>query len=205
MNILSLTILVLPKPHSIGKNLNNLKIVNKNNINDVNEQFKRNLNDHNYMILYFNQDCYYSSGFVNTFRTDVDFIIIGNNKNKKYTKNEPFSVTKGYGIEIHFNKAIKSLYRFFDSYNDEKMKYLSFIDLSNFDNSQITNMNSMFYGCSSLKLIDLSNFDTSKVIDMEFMFYGCSSLESIDLSNFGTSKVIDMEWMFYGCSSFRIY
>ena len=39
--------------------------------------------------------------------------MIENKKYKKYTKNEPFNVTKGIGIEIHFNKAISDLFSFF--------------------------------------------------------------------------------------------
>ena len=35
----------------------------------------------------------------------------------------------------------------------------------------------MFYKCSSLTNIDLSNFNTQNVTNMEDMFYGCSSLK----------------------------
>ena len=62
---LSLIILVMSKPISKFRNASNLKIINKESANGLNEQFKRNLNDDNYMILYFNQDCKYSSGFTN--------------------------------------------------------------------------------------------------------------------------------------------
>ena len=78
---------------------------------------------------------------------------------------------------------------------------LTAIDLSNFDTSNVTDMNYMFLECSSLESIDLSNWDTSKVTGMSRMFDGCSSLESIEgLSTFDTSKVTDMEVMFRGCS-----
>ena len=46
---------------------------------------------------------------------------------------------------------------------------------------------SMFYGCSDIKEIDLSNFNTSNVKNMDFMFYDCSSLTSLNLSNFDIS------------------
>ena len=45
----------------------------------------------------------------------------------------------------------------------------------------------MFYYCSSLILLNLSNFDTSQVTDMEDMFSHCSSLISLNLSNFNIS------------------
>jgi len=73
------------------------------------------------------------------------------------------------------------------------------IDLSNFNTSQVTEMESMFYGCSSLTSINLSNLDTSQVEDMESMFDGCSSLTSLDLSYFDTSQVMYMTYMFCDC------
>ena len=59
----------------------------------------------------------------------------------------------------------------------------------------------MFYNCFSLTSLNLSNFNTSNVTDMEGMFYGCSSLTSLNLSNFNTSKVTNIYNMFDGCSS----
>ena len=78
---------------------------------------------------------------------------------------------------------------------------LTSLDLSNFDTSQVTHMLYMFYNCSSLISLDLSNFNTSNVTNMESMFAYCSSLTSLDLSNFDTSQVTDMFYMFPYCSS----
>ena len=72
---------------------------------------------------------------------------------------------------------------------------------NNFNTSNVTNMNQMFYGCSSLTSLDLSNFNASKVTTMRYMFNTCSSLTNLDLSNFNTSKVTDMARMFYYCLS----
>ena len=169
----------------------------------MNSQFQSYLDNDNYIILYFNKDCYYSYGFVNEYRNDIDFIINENNKNIIYTKEESLNVIKDYGIEIHFNKAIRSLEKFFDSKKDENMINLIFVDFNFFNTISISNVFSLFHGCCSLKSVDLSNFDTSKVTDMSWMFYNCSSLESVDLSNFDTSKVTDMRWMFFNCSSLK--
>ena len=35
-------------------------------------------------------------------------------------------------------------------------------------------MNSMFYECSSLKELNLKNFNTNNVTNMNSMFFGCS-------------------------------
>ena len=59
----------------------------------------------------------------------------------------------------------------------------------------------MFRSCSSLTSLDLSSFDTSAVTSMNSMFRSCSSLTSLDLSGFNTSAVTDMSGMFYFCSS----
>ena len=71
------------------------------------------------------------------------------------------------------------------------------------DTSNVTNMNNMFKGCSSLTSLDLSNFDTSNVSNMSYMFSACSKLTSLNLSNWDTSKVNNMKYMFSSCSSLK--
>ena len=80
---------------------------------------------------------------------------------------------------------------------------LQSLDLSNFDTSNVTDMGSMFISCSSLQSLDLSNFDTSNVTDMTTMFGSCSSLQSLDLSNFNASNVTNLNYMFSDCSSLQ--
>ena len=67
--------------------------------------------------------------------------------------------------------------------------------------NNVTDMNWMFNGCSSLKELNLNNFNTNNVTNMGNMFYGCSSLTNINLSNFNTNNVTDMAFMFDGCAS----
>ena len=50
-------------------------------------------------------------------------------------------------------------------------------------------MTGMFDTCSGLTTLDVSNFNTSNVTEMEAMFAGCSNLKSIDISNFDTRNV----------------
>ena len=64
-------------------------------------------------------------------------------------------------------------------------------------------MSAMFFNCKSLISLDLSNFDTSQVTNMQSMFYNGWSLASLDLSNFDTSQVANMDSMFMGCSPLR--
>lgn len=77
-------------------------------------------------------------------------------------------------------------------------------ELSN--SSSVTNMSSMFYGCSSLTSLGTStfgsNFSTANVTNgMSNMFQYCSNLVSLDLTNFNTRKVTYMTRMFQGCSN----
>ena len=99
------------------------------------------------------------------------------------------------GVEYYQLKLDKDLN---NSFSNNTFTNLIFKDV---DTSNVINMDSMFYGCSSLTSLDVSKFDTSKVIRMTYMFYGCMALTSLDLSKFNTSNVINMWWMFSGCSS----
>ena len=65
--------------------------------------------------------------------------------------------------------------------------------------SEVTNMNIMFSGCSSLTSLDVSGFNTSNVEYMVSMFAFCSSLTNLDLSSFNTSNVSFMSYMFSYC------
>ena len=89
---------------------------------------------------------------------------------------------------------------FYREYNEQKIKNIVELDLSNFDTSQVTDMQFMFSGMSSLTTLDLSNFDTSQVKYMNYMFSYMSSLTTLDLSNFDTSQVAYMNSMFSGTS-----
>ena len=80
----------------------------------------------------------------------------------------------------------------------------------NFNTSKVTNMGSMFKGCSSLTSLDLSSFNTSKVISMQYMFGPCYNQDGncplllyIDLSNFNTLNVTNMESMFGRCTALK--
>ena len=81
------------------------------------------------------------------------------------------------------------------------LKGLSSIDISSFDTSNVTNMQSMFYDCSTITNLDLRTFNTTNVTNMGGMFYNCSSLSNIDVSSFNTSNVTSMSNMFSNCSS----
>ena len=71
--------------------------------------------------------------------------------------------------------------------------------INNFNTSKVTTMRAMFGDCNELKNLNLSNFNTSNVKNMFRMFGECFELEYLDLSNFNTSNVTDMSYMFSKC------
>jgi len=78
---------------------------------------------------------------------------------------------------------------------------LTNLDVSGFDTSSTTDMSGMFYNCSNLTSLDVTNFNTSNVTTMKSMFLECRGLASLELGdNFNTSNVTDMSYMFGGCS-----
>ena len=98
----------------------------------------------------------------------------------------------------------------FDTSNVINMQYmfnfcssLTELDLSSFDTSSVTEMGGMFENCNNIEQINVSSFDTSNVTGMWWMFAGCNKLKSIDLSNFNTSNLISMGAMFRGCQKIK--
>ena len=55
--------------------------------------------------------------------------------------------------------------------------------------SPLTKCTNMFFDNNNLLTIDFSNFDSSQINDMESMFHGCINLKSINFNNFNTSSV----------------
>ena len=99
-------------------------------------------------------------------------------------------------VIVSWNSSLTSCLNMF--YN---LNYILFIDFSEFDSSQVSDMIGMFFGCSNLKSINFKNFDTSLVTSMESMFCRCNSLISLNLSNFRTPLVTSMRKMFSNCTS----
>ena len=76
-----------------------------------------------------------------------------------------------------------------------------YIDISNWDVSNVEDMCYIFYKCRQLKSVgDLSNWNVSGVKDIQYIFFHCDKLTSVgDLSGWDVSKVENMQSMFDGC------
>ena len=87
-------------------------------------------------------------------------------------------------------------------FNETKFEY---IDISDWNVSNVKNMVGMFYKCKQLKSVgDLSNWDVSNVEDMTTMFFDCKQLKSVgDLSKWNILHVKYMSYMFNNCEQLK--
>ena len=117
---------------------------------------------------------------------------------------DPTDKTAYYYAEpekVYLNADSSKMFYYSKYYDEQKIKNILEIDLSNFNTSKVTNMRYMFSGMSNLTTLNLSNFDTSKVTNMYAMFSDMSNLTTLNLSNFDTSKVTNMYAMFSDMSN----
>ena len=86
----------------------------------------------------------------------------------------------------------------------ERTKF-KYIDISEWNVSNVKSMNNMFYMCEELESVgDLSKWDVSNVMSMRGMFSDCNKLKSFgDISSWDVSNVTDMGFMFKYCESFN--
>ena len=156
-----------------------------------------------YITITYREKINYDHGFLcydgYEYRNEISYIIY---KNKRNEADKHLTFLDNTPVQLHFNKSIKSLRRFFDSYwCDEKSKKINSVDLSHFDSSLLESSDSMFYGCTSLESIDLSNFNAPLLANMNNMFFQCNSLKIIDLSKLNSSSLTNINRMFCGCAS----
>ena len=78
---------------------------------------------------------------------------------------------------MFFNNSLK---------NESKIKKLN---VSNWNVSNVVNMNRTFMGLNNLKSLDVDNWNTSKVKDMYAVFQGLHELNELKMSNFDTSSI----------------
>ena len=71
------------------------------------------------------------------------------------------------------------------------------------DISNVTDMYSMFFGCSNLiKLPDISKWNTENLENIGFLFYNCSKIMKIpDISKWNVNKIKIIDNLFGNCNS----
>ena len=81
-------------------------------------------------------------------------------------------------------------------------KYIEIIDVSEWDISNVKNMEGMFWHCNKFDC-DLRNWDVSNVTDMFGMFLGCENFKGNGLENWDVSNCGNFKSMFYDCKNFN--
>ena len=119
-----------------------------------------------------------------------------NGKEIEFSYSYIFNKEGRYVLEYFFKKPLSKTNCLFYDCNS-----IIYLDLSNFNTQNVTNMSDMFYQCNSLVELDLSNFKTKNVTNMSYMFNYCKSLTNLDLSSFNTQIVTNMSYMFSNCHS----
>ena len=154
-----------------------------------------------------------SSKYIATYESSTQTLTFKKNVGETLPKNSAWVEDKqtvatinkklenGTIVHIVFDKSFStytptSLYSFFK--NLTKLETITGLEYLNTE--KVTNMNSMFYSCSSLTSLDVTHFNTANVADMSYMFYSCLSLTSLDVTKFNTEKVTNMSYMFASCS-----
>ena len=151
-------------------------------------------------------------------RDDVEFIINDEIVPIQYMeekKNIYESQKKGgipYDFYWHFKKGenyiVKIIFRkkLYDcSYMFSKSgSYITFMDLSNFDCSEVTSCAFMFYKLSAMEKINLGNLDFACSNNFESMFENCGALLELDVSHFNTKNSKSFKKMFNGCCKLKV-
>ena len=93
-----------------------------------------------------------------------------------------------------YNSNVKGIFEYM------RFKY---IDISDWDVSNIESMRHMFYHCEKLESAgDISKWDVSNVENMMNMFSSCDNFNQ-DISSWDVSNVTNMRFMFLNCTSFN--
>ena len=143
--------------------------------------------------MHYNQNISYEYGFqynennITRYREGISYI--KNEENTIISPSEQLEIKPDSKIEIHLDISIKSLANFFNSDYDDNTKNITSIDFSHFDSSLITDMDSLFSGCSSLQQLVLNNFITKSETLMSNIFSGCNNLKYLtNISGFNLSS-----------------
>ena len=114
---------------------------------------------YSFIVLHFNQNTHYENGFKNEFRESIAFV---NYNNSTLTTTSELNILAGTQLEIYFYDIPTSVEKIFSQEVDNNMANVISIDLA-FETYMVENMDSMFYGCSSLESISFQSFDSNEL------------------------------------------
>lgn len=118
------------------------------------------------------------------------------------TSNPTVLEISSFGAHLYCHSNCSTMFQGFSH-----MENLQWTTTVYFETEDVTNMESMFAGCSSLwNLPNIGSFNTTNVTTMAHMFDGCEAIRSLDLSSYNTHNLTGggMAGMFNGCSSLQV-
>ena len=86
--------------------------------------------------------------------------------------------------------------------NCESLQTINFSE-DNKEKIKISNMAKTFKNCKNLEQINFSKLDVTTSYDFSETFYGCTSLINMDLSQYSFKFSYYMDKMFYGCTNLK--
>ena len=110
-----------------------------------------------------------------------------------------FDFTGEITININFFINVNSLARLFE--NVPQLKEVNFTD---FNMSEVTNMDSAFSGCTSLENVFFDGVDSRNLQTMNFLFKNCTNLKNVNLSPLNILNVATMNSPFQGCHNLQV-
>ena len=110
-----------------------------------------------------------------------------------------FDFTGEITININFLINVNSLAKLFE--NIPQLKEVNFTD---FNMSEVTNMDSAFSGCSSLENVVFDGVDSRNLQTMNFLFKDCKNLKNVNLSPLNILNVVTMNSPFQGCTNLEV-
>ena len=140
----------------------------------------------NYITIKYNDNVNYDIGFSIdncASRNEISHIFF---QNSIFKKTEELIILANSTLEIHFNSPVTSMEDFFNGEKDQNSQHIISIDLSHFNSSLVKNEKNMLQKCSSLQYLDMSNFDLSNIDnsdDINNMISGSEVIIYINLSN----------------------
>lgn len=100
-------------------------------------------------------------------------------------------------IDISEVDYIAYLFQRIDASYRNKIKI---INVSGWNTSKFTKLNSLFFMCSNVEeIIGIENFNTENIESIISMFYKCSNLKKVDLSKWNVKKLVLFNYVFKDC------
>lgn len=84
----------------------------------------------------------------------------------------------------------------------EDMEF-QYINISDWDVSNIHTFSRMFRNCTHLQKIDLSSWKPTTAQYLNYMFMDCYELKEVNLSNWEASNIKEMKYMFESCGDLK--